>query len=331
MITLETGYEIYNDDGSIDTSKSRKNMHSFLKKRNFAKYSAFLIFIQMQKYLWNVMWLEKNDLRQELFLDIYDNARFKDDLWDNDTPLHIGVDQKKKIMNLWSTGQDIDNSLPQQLEKSIALTSEVLGYQEVVSNGLASIEESLMRDAQRVIYYESALEQWAEPREALQSCSEGELDYNFARCDIVWCILPTSVLYWLLNTEEVVEVLTPLWVATRRWYTLYDILEEPKKGLLNIPWEAGLSIDDKKQLIESVTLADLPTSVVQWAQKEAKKAKEGLKDHYKKMSEHHFEFESNPWKRLSKRHNKKNDFLMKKIVFPLWYEKRLQKTIRRFV
>lgn len=119
--------------------------------------------------------------------------------------------------------------------------------------------ESMAFDARRIRYRKD--------NKKLEKKTREELDTHFHQLDVEGTIYPTSALFGL-EPKMATRMLSPLGYACRTAYTLMDLLEDPKHGLLNIPLEDlekfEISDDDIDELVAATSLEELPRSVKKW-------------------------------------------------------------------
>lgn len=121
---------------------------------------------------------------------------------------------------------------------------------------MIELMDSMAFDAKRIAV-------WSESK-TLEKKTREEINKNYYQCDVTGTIFPLSALFGLDPTIAT-QILEPLGKACRIAYTLMDLLEDPKEGLLNIPLEDlevfGISDDDIEQLVLANSLYDLPESI----------------------------------------------------------------------
>lgn len=202
--------------------------------------------------------------RAEVVRLVYFAMRLIDDIVDGDTPVEFPVTQRDAVVQEKKKTMKGVNALNKKdlfdvLTEKIFEVSNYIGETKQVAQGTEELMESMAFDARRIEYRHKTGK--------LERKSEQDLQLHFHQLDVRGTIYPTSALFGL-EPGVATNMLEPLGNACRKAYTLMDLLEDPKHGLLNISLEDILKYDieddDIEALVKAESLDELPFSVKRW-------------------------------------------------------------------
>ncbi len=322
---VQTWYEVYNEAWNIDMKASIDTMISKLEARNPGKYAAFLKSLKKIKTVISVMGVPYPQERSDILYNVYFALRLLDDVIDGDTPLHIDYNLREQILLSKQVTEQIGKN---QQDLFDALIGEALNkarhiwIEQNIIHGVQDIVDSFKFDASRIAY--------AHTHGMPEQIPHAILDKHHDRLDVEGTIFDTGELFGL-NPHYAVEILRPLWLASRYVYTLQDILEEPWKGILNIPKEDILKYNISAQDIQSLSMIDnishIPYSIKLWIASVFDKIDEQLQLYKNNMREKHIPLTYTKNKFKTRLYN----VVLKKIVLKKWYVDEIEDVRKQFM
>lgn len=274
MSKVLTWYEVIGEQGSIDIEASIQKIQDSMTQRNPEKYGDFIKTLEKIETALRFMCIRKVSIRVELFKCVYYAMRMVDDIVDWDTNPPLPLDDRKKILDGILSGklEDIPNPLYRVLSQRIRELSSKLWLKEEMSAATHEIIISMNYDLLRIMDNDKL-------REA------DDLHKNFHRMDITGTIAGTAIIFWI-DPQNAVQLLTPLWEASRTMYNLRDFWEDIIADLINIPkediehfWITDDDIKRVRALGKKIDFSLLPQSIKEWCQSEIWKISSLLAQH----------------------------------------------------
>lgn len=328
----KTWFESYKRNWEIDLDESLLLINQNTIERNPEKYESFLKMLQKTKLMWTIMRWPNIEKRHQLLKYIYYRMRYEDDIRDNDTPLKLSLQTKEQIMQTHINWWYNENNLSFHFKNKVFWLAKELWIEHIVVDWIANIRASMQRDWKRAIHYQKKINEWRDPRDALQKVSKENITKNFYMCDIKWTVFPTQRLFWILwDTNKNVDLIK-IWTSSRIIYTIRDLLTEPKDWLLHIPVEDlesyGVTKKHWEQLLEAQRFEDLPGNIIKRMKDEAQQALTDLHAYQKSIKNTTFIFEwKKAWVPTNKLQNRFNNKLLKELILPKWYHNEILKWV----
>jgi len=320
----QTGYEIHNENGTIDMSASIDKMIVELEKRNPGKYASFLKSLKKIKTVIWMMWVPYAQERSDILYYVYFWLRLLDDVVDWDTPIYIEPTMREDILSSKKITTDIEKNKKDLFDVLIwtALhTARDIWVEANIIRGVQWVVDSLSFDAKRISY--------AHKHGIPEEKTRDELHTHFDGLDVEGTIFDTWELFGL-NPHYAVEILRPLWFACRYVYTLQDILQDPWQWLLNIPKEDMQKYNITSTDIQNISIAknitQLPRSVKEWVAGMFDQIDEQLRLYNQNMKEKRIPLTYTQSKFKTWLYN----MVLKKLVLKKWYVDEIEDVRKQF-
>jgi len=304
MTDILTWYESINDE-VVDIDASIQKIQDSMFTRNPEKYGDFL------KKLWKIdtalkiMMIPGRETRVELFKCVYYAMRLIDDVVDWDTVPPLPLDQRKELLDSILNGdiQSVKNPLYKALTIKIQELSAKIGMQKQMTQATHEIIISMNYDLDRII-------------DDNKTRKADDLHENFHKMDITGTIVWTAIIFWI-DPRNAVQLISPLWEASRIMYNLRDFGEDIIADLINIPEEelekfsiTPEDLDLVRTVEKDLKFSELPQSIKKWFCSEIEKIWELLSNHTVNMQQECDFIDSPYW--LTKK--LRNIFLKKNIL-----------------
>lgn len=248
----------------------------FIAKMNWALLLSRLAVHNVHPMVDKILKLENPSERLRILLNTYIFFRIDDDKADGEFEEGSAQERLDYIIarmdatktSKWNTTRSIDH-----LTAEVLQLAQKVGIEKEMRRCLLMIFESLVFDAKRIQDFRSSGKRTFIPRITLVE--------NYFRLDSLGTGQAMMLIFWDKPEEvspETINICVDFSDAVRMSYTLRDLIEDIRSGIVNIPEEDAqffhISIDEVEELARHGDISRASESIKSWIQSDLLSAKE---------------------------------------------------------